>query len=314
MGSELASDRRASDRRASDRRASDRREGVRRSVIGAVAACTLGLLAGCAQTGSDVPRTEASAGLAEAAGPGDQLAQNALSDIYADGAGGYGEIWDPLEPVNRFIFAINETIDIFLLRPIAVTYRFWTPDGVQHTVTNFVRNLDAPVVLVNDLLQGEWVRAENTAGRFFINSIAGFGGLFDVATPSGYPYHEEDFGQTLGSYGVGPGLYVVLPLFGPSNARDAVGLLVDSYTDPWNNLARAKDAPEYMYARGALKGLDLRARNIDTLDEVKRDAIDYYARLRSLYTQRRADQILNASDEEDAAGTVISEAEQRSSL
>lgn len=299
--------------------------GVRKTVLGALSSAALALLAACAQTGelqtAEIPPAEVQtaevptadrAGATSSAHP--QVAQSALSDIYADDAGAYGDIWDPLEPVNRFVFAINETIDIFLLRPIAVTYRFWTPEGVQRSVTNFTRNLGAPVVLVNDLLQGEWDRAETTAGRFFINSTAGFGGLFDVATPTGYAYHEEDFGQTLGSYGVGPGLYVVLPLFGPSNARDAVGLLVDSYTDPWNNLARAKDTPEFIYARGALTGLDLRARNIDTLDEVKRDAIDYYARLRSLYTQRRAEQIRNASDAEDAAGTVISDAGQRSSL
>lgn len=286
----------------------------KRAAFALVAALSLAVLGGCAQTG-EATGTGAAGGLTEASAPNDQqLAQSVLSDIYDDDEGGIGDVPDPLEPVNRFIFAINDAIDTFLLRPIAVTYRFWTPEGVQHTVTNFVRNLDAPVVLMNDLLQGEWDRAEVTASRFFINTTAGFGGLFDVASASGYTYHEEDFGQTLGSYGVGPGIYVVLPVFGPSNARDAVGLLVDSYADPWNAWARAEDAEEYMYARGAVKGLDLRARNIDTLDEVKRDAIDYYARLRSLYTQRRAEQIRNVSDEKDAAGTLISEEGQRSSL
>lgn len=297
-----------------------RKSGLRagRSVLGLAAVLSLGLLAGCAQPETAAPQLTASggtvkAGVIKASLPGDQqFAQNDLSDIYGDTSA--GDIWDPLEPVNRFIFAINDALDTFLIKPIAVTYRFWTPEGVQHTVTNFVRNLGSPVVLLNDMLQGEWDRAGTTAGRFFINSTAGFGGLFDVASKSGYPYHEEDFGQTLGSYGVGPGLYVVLPLFGPSNARDAVGLLVDSYTDPWNDLARVEGSDEFLYGRAAVTGLDLRARNIDTLDEVKRDAIDYYARLRSLYTQRRADQIRNTSDAEDAAGTVISEAGQRSSL
>lgn len=288
--------------------------GLRPALAGALA-CAVGLLAGCAQPASEAPQLGTGAATTKASHVADeQLAQNALSDIYADQNDAFGAIWDPLEPVNRFIFAINETLDIFILKPIAVTYRFWTPEGVQNSVTNFVRNLDAPVVFANDLMQGEWERAETTASRFFINSIAGFGGLFDVAAASGYPYHEEDFGQTLGSYGVGPGLYVVLPLFGPSNARDAVGLLVDSYTDPWNNWARVEDTPEFIYARGGLEGLDLRARNIETLEEVKRDAIDYYARLRSLYTQRRAEQIRNASDDEDAAGIVVSEAGQRGSL
>ncbi len=295
-------------------------KGIRapRWALAAAAALSLAALGGCAQPGAHDTYRGATGGLIEAASPGDQpqLAQSALSDIYADDGGSYGAIWDPLEPVNRFVFAINDALDTFIIKPIAVTYSFWTPDGVKKSVTNFVRNLDAPVVLANDLMQGEWERAETTASRFFINSIAGFGGLFDVASASGYPYHEEDFGQTLGSYGVGPGLYIVLPLFGPSNARDAVGLMVDSYLDPWNNYARIEDTEEFIYARGALKGLDLRARNIETLDEIKRDAIDYYARLRSLYTQRREEQIRNASDDEDAGtGTVISEVEeQRTSL
>lgn len=284
-----------------------------RTARGLVGALALGFLAGCAQSG-DAPQLDA-ASVTEAITPGErQVAQSVLSDIYSDEAGAFGDIPDPLEPVNRFIFAINDAIDTFLLKPIAVTYRFWTPQGVQNSVTNFVRNLDAPVVLVNDLLQGEWDRAEVTASRFFINTTAGFGGLFDVASASGYPYHDEDFGQTLGSYGVGPGIYVVLPVFGPSNARDAVGLLVDSYTDPWNNWARVEGEEEWMYARGALEGLDLRARNIDSLDEVRRDAIDYYARLRSLYTQSRVDQIRNAANDEEAAGMMISDAGQPSSL
>ncbi|SME97714.1 phospholipid-binding lipoprotein MlaA [Tistlia consotensis] len=283
-----------------------------RSALGLAAVLSLGLLAGCAQPNAGAPQIGASGGLIDAAQPGDQqFAQSDLSDIYSDASP--GDIWDPLEPLNRFIFAINDALDTFLIKPIAVTYHFWTPAGVQHSVTNFVRNLGAPVVLLNDVLQGEWDRAEMTAGRFFINSTAGFGGLFDVATDSGYPYHDEDFGQTLGTYGVGPGLYVVLPLFGPSNARDAVGLLVDSYTDPWNDLARVEDSNTFLYGRAAVTGLDLRARNIDSLDEVKRDAIDYYARLRSLYTQRRADQIRNSSDAEDAAGTVVSDAGKNSS-
>lgn len=289
----------------------------KRSVgLGFAATLVLGVLAGCAQPATEGPQIGASGGLIDAAHPGDQqFAQSALSDIYSDEAANTGAIWDPLEPVNRFIFAINDAVDTFVIKPIAVTYAFWTPEGVQKSVTNFVRNMGAPVVLANDLLQGEWSRAETTASRFFINTTAGFGGLFDVAAASGYPYHDEDFGQTLGSYGVGPGLYVVLPLFGPSNARDAVGLLVDSYIDPWNNWARIEDADEFLYARTALRGLDVRARNIDALDEIRRDAIDYYARLRSLYTQSRVDQIRNTSEGGgDAAGTTISEAGQSSSL
>ena len=203
------------------------------------------------------------------------------------------EVSDPLEIPNRFIFAINQTLDVAVIRPVAVLYRELVPGPARDSVQNFMRNLRAPVVLANDLLQGDADRAKVTVRRFVINSTAGLLGLFEVAEGMGYPWHDEDFGQTLGVYGVGEGIYLVLPLFGPSNARDATGLVVDHFMDPFTYIADEAGKEEWLLASAALRGIDLRSRNIETLDEIERDAIDYYARLRSLYTQHRRNLIEN---------------------
>ncbi len=155
------------------------------------------------------------------------------------------------------------------------------------------------MVLANDLLQGELERAETTLVRFFLNSTVGLLGLFDVAADWGYPYHDEDFGQTLAVHGVGEGFYLVLPVLGPSNPRDGIGRLVDTFLDPLTYVAQANDAEEYLIARTVVSGIDLRARNIETLDDLKRDSIDFYARIRSLYRQSRANAISNGEGQGD---------------
>ncbi len=200
---------------------------------------------------------------------------------------------DPLELFNRFAFSFNLALDTFIFRPGAATYRFLLPVEVRDSVRNALRNLSTPVVLANDLLQGEFERAETTLVRFFVNSTVGLLGLFDVAADWGYPYHDEDFGQTLAVHGVGEGFYLVLPVLGPSNPRDGIGRLVDTFLDPLTYVAQANDAEEYLFARTAIKGIDFRARNIETLDDLKRDSIDFYARIRSLYRQSRANAISN---------------------
>ena len=126
---------------------------------------------------------------------------------------------DPIELFNRFAFSFNLALDAVIFRPAAATYRFLLPVEVRDSVRNVLRNLKSPVVLANDLLQGEFARAGDTVVRFLVNSTIGLLGLFDVAADSGYPYHDEDFGQTLGVHGVGEGLYIVLPVLGPSSAR-----------------------------------------------------------------------------------------------
>ncbi len=200
---------------------------------------------------------------------------------------------DPIELFNRFAFSFNLALDTFIFRPAAATYRFLLPVEVRDSVRNALRNLRTPVILANDLFQGELDRAETTLVRFFVNSTVGLLGLFDVAADWGYPYHDEDFGQTLAVHGVGEGFYLVLPIFGPSNPRDGIGILVDIFLDPLTYVAEANDAEEYLLARTVISGIDLRSRNIEALDDLKRDSIDFYARIRSLYRQKRANEIRN---------------------
>lgn len=211
----------------------------------------------------------------------------------------FGPDNDPLELMNRFTFAFNDMVDTMVLQPAAATYRFLVPDPVQDGVRNVLRNLNGPVILANDLFQGELDRAGDTAMRFLINSTIGLAGIFDVASEWGYEYHDEDFGQTLGTWGVGEGFYLVLPILGPSSLRDATGLVVDSVMDPWPYVLDHFDVVDdttnswISIGRRGLEGIDLRARNIETVEAIKQDAVDYYARMRTLYRQNREAQINN---------------------
>lgn len=200
---------------------------------------------------------------------------------------------DPLEVPNRFIFAFNQTLDVAIIRPAAVLYRDLVPEYLRQRVHLFLRNLSEPVTLANDLLQGDLERAGTTADRFLLNSTGGVLGFWDVATDLGHPYHEEDFGQTLGVHGVGEGPYLVLPLLGPSNLRDATGKVVDIFLDPFFYIAEETGKEEWQLYRFLMDGLDFRTRNLETLDEIERDALDFYARLRSLYRQKRDAEIRN---------------------
>ncbi len=206
----------------------------------------------------------------------------------------YEEANDPLEEFNRHIDKANRTFDRYVFRPIAGAYSTGVPMPLRDALRNFFDNLRAPVILANDLLQGEGERAGITVARFLTNTTLGLGGFIDTADKVfGLEFHDEDFGQTLAVWGVDEGFYLVLPLIGPSNPRDAVGIVVDSFLDPWNYLLTAADIEYGPAVRSILNGIDLRAHNIDTLDEIERTSIDYYATLRSLYRQRRADEIRN---------------------
>jgi phospholipid-binding lipoprotein MlaA len=206
-----------------------------------------------------------------------------------------GEVWDPLETPNRFLFALNKTLDTFILRPVAVTYRDLTPNGVQRGTRNVLNNLGEPVTAFNELAQGEATRAVQTVARFLINSTIGILGIFDVAKDFGLPHTKEDFGQTIGVWAKAPpedgGPYLVLPLVGPSNARDAVGLLVDYLVDPFRIAAEHFDVEWLLYARGGLEAVDGRSRTLQALDDLEKNSVDYYSAVRSAYTQRRAAQI-----------------------
>ncbi len=200
---------------------------------------------------------------------------------------------DPLELLNRFTFSFNMALDTVIFQPVAAYYRFLFPVQVRDSVRNVFRNLRSPLILINDLLQGETERAETTLVRFIVNSTVGVLGLFDVAADLGHPYHDEDFGQTLAVHGVGEGFYLVLPIIGPSNPRDGVGILADIYLDPVTYAAESADAEDWLIVRLVAEGIDRRSRNIEIIEDLRRDSIDFYARVRSLYRQSRTNEINN---------------------
>ncbi|HIF17320.1 MAG TPA: VacJ family lipoprotein [Cycloclasticus sp.] len=190
---------------------------------------------------------------------------------------------DPLEYVNRGVFSFNETADEYVLEPVVKGYQYVTPAAIDNGVTNFFSNLDDVVVVVNDILQLKFNQALSDGGRVVVNTTIGLLGFVDMATDMGMPKHNEDFGQTLGAYGVGTGPYIVLPILGSSTLRDTVGLVGDSFVDPIQQL-HDSDA---MWATIGLKIVDTRAGLISTkkiADQASLDAYDFH---RSAYFQRR---------------------------
>ena len=197
---------------------------------------------------------------------------------------------DPWEPVNREIFAFNQVADKYVIRPVAIGYRDVVPEFARNRIRDFLDNLNEPVIFMNNMLQGEGGRAATTVTRFIVNSTVGVGGLYDVLGANGVKQETGDFGQTLYRWGVPPGPYLVLPVFGPSNPRDAIGIYgVDGMADPFNRLVDGTiyNKPTYMYVREGLQGIDLRSRNIETLDQLERDSLDFYAKMRSVSRQYR---------------------------
>lgn len=209
---------------------------------------------------------------------------------------------DPLEPFNRYMLAINQAADTVVLRPVAVTYRDLIPYPVQDAVHNFLTNLTEPVTLLNQLLQGQVDEAGHTLGRFMTNSVLGLGGAIVIVDIDDQPGEREDFGQTLGSWGVDEGFYLVLPLIGPSNARDSVGMIVDFFTDPFNVWAVTASDQGYDFIRAGLTVVDTRVRTIEAIDALEADSLDFYARLRSAYTQSRRADIENRTSSDNPFG------------
>ncbi len=217
-----------------------------------------------------------------------------LDDLLAEDTSG-GEANDPLEPMNRFIFGFNLILEDFIFRPVAYTYNAVVPDPGRTAISNFLDNLSSPIVLLNDLLQGEFGRAFDTTQRMLINTTIGIGGLWDAAAWMGIEEHREDFGQTLAVWGVGEGFYLVLPVLGPSNPRDAIGKFgVDSYLDPVNMWLDDEGEDELYWARVGMTGLVEYADIVEELDTLRETSLDYYAAIRSLYRQKRDADIRNA--------------------
>jgi phospholipid-binding lipoprotein MlaA len=193
---------------------------------------------------------------------------------------------DPWEKTNRDIFDFDLRVDHAVARPIAEGYRAAVPEPVRDGIHNALTNLNAPVVLANDVLQGDGDKAVNTAGRIVINSTVGIGGLIDVASKIGIPGHDNDFGITLGKTNIAEGSYLVLPFAGPMPPRDLLGKAVDQAFDPLTYV-RFHGKDTWMVVRFGIGILDLRASNLDAVETIERSSIDFYATTRNLYRQNR---------------------------
>ncbi len=200
---------------------------------------------------------------------------------------------DPLEPTNRVFYAINNGLDTVILRPAALAYRYVVPGAVREGLHNVLSNIGTPVALTNDMLQGKPRRAGDTAMRFVINTTAGVLGIFDVAKKLGYPDHDTDFGMTLAIWGVPEGPFLFLPVLGPSDPRDASGFGVDIAIDPFTWVGGPHDTglTAFNWSRYGLNAVDARERVLDSIDQIKKTALDPYATFRSLYRQHRRAQI-----------------------
>jgi phospholipid-binding lipoprotein MlaA len=196
---------------------------------------------------------------------------------------------DPFEEINRITFAVNQTIDGVLLKPLAEIYVGAVPKWGRERINDALNNLGEPVNFANAMLQWELERAVTSMLRFAFNSTIGLAGFFDVAGGIGLERADEDFGQTLGVWGVGEGPYLMLPLFGPSNPRDAVGMGADWLMDPFTRALRSHER----YQRFIARGIDQRALHIEDLETLEETSIDFYSAMRELYRQHRMNEIRN---------------------
>lgn len=236
--------------------------------------------------------------LAQTAEPAQTQAQPAPQDQYEDiwanepAPADEGANADPWEDFNRAMFATHEAVDRAVLEPVTRGYRAVTPEPVRNSVRSFLRNLRSPVILANDLLQGEFSRAGRTVVRFGLNSTVGFLGLFDPATGLGIERHDEDFGQTLAVWGVDSGPYLFIPLMGPTTLRDGGGMIVDTAFHPMT-YARFENADTVRVASAALSGISARESVLDTVDGIRSDSLDPYVTIRTSYLLLRRSAIQN---------------------
>jgi len=198
---------------------------------------------------------------------------------------------DPWESWNRGVYKFNDALDRGVEKPIAKTYVKVVPQPVRTGVTNFFTNLNTPTVMVNDALQGKFLAAANDLGRFVLNTTVGIAGILDPATPAGLARNDEDFGQTLGKWGVHPGPFVELPILGPSDVRDVVGKVADTYTNPRDYIKNSW----IKYGLYVPYAIDLRA-SLLPLDSTLQTAYDPYVFVRDAYLQRRAYLVSDGKD------------------
>ena len=211
-----------------------------------------------------------------------------------------GEVKDCFETVNRGIFAFNQAIDGLIFEPLAKGY-LHLPSPIRTGTSNFVGNISTLLTIPNNVLQGDLGVAGKNSLRFIVNSTLGIIGIFDPASAIGLnSYEREDFGQTLGSWGIGEGCYIVLPVLGPSTARDAIGTLGNYMGgDAWYNVTVKNDTQYFSdfdyYASKGAGGVDFRAKNFEDINNLEENSIDFYASVKSLYLQDRRKRIANAS-------------------
>jgi len=211
-----------------------------------------------------------------------------------------GEVKDCFESVNRVTFKFNQVLDGVIFEPVAKAYRI-LPSPVRAGTGNALDNLSTLVTVPNNILQGEFKKAGFNTGRFIVNTTVGLIGIFDVAEKIGFPeYEKEDYGQTLGVIGVGPGCYVVLPVLGPSTIRDTAGSFANLLGgDAWYNVTVTNDTQHFSdfdyYVSRASSGIDFRAKNIDSFENLEKNSMDFYASVRSLYLQDRQLKIANSN-------------------
>ena len=211
-----------------------------------------------------------------------------------------GEVKDCFESVNRATFKLNQVLDGVIFEPVAKAYRI-LPSPVRTGTGNALDNISNLVTIPNNILQGDFKKAGINTGRFAINTTVGIVGIFDVAQKIGFPeYEKEDYGQTLGVMGVGAGCYLVLPVLGPSTVRDTAGSFINVLGgDPWYN-ASVSGNNEYLndtayLTTRVLAGIDFRAKNIDSFENLEKNSMDFYASVRSLYLQDRQQKITNSN-------------------
>jgi phospholipid-binding lipoprotein MlaA len=211
-----------------------------------------------------------------------------------------GEVKDCFEVLNRGSFALNQGLDKIIFKPVAKAYR-GLPSSVRTGTSNALINLSSLITIPNNVLQGDLKKAGVNTGRFAINTTVGILGIFNVAKKIGFSdYEKEDYGQTLGAWGVGAGCYLVLPVLGPSTVRDTAGSFINILGgDPWYN-ASTHGNNEYLSDRNyiatkVLTGVDFRAKNLETIDNLEKNSMDFYASVRSLYLQDRQRKIANAN-------------------
>ena len=210
-----------------------------------------------------------------------------------------GEVKDCFEGLNRATFSLNQGLDKVIFKPVARGYRK-LPSPIRSGTSNALENISSLITIPNNILQGEFRKAGINTGRFAVNTTVGILGIFDVATKMNFPeYEREDYGQTFGAWGIGAGCYVVLPVIGPSTVRDAFGSFVNVLGgDPYYNASvhgnnQYLDKDLYMTTK-IISGIDFRAKNLDTIDNLEKNSMDFYASVRSLYLQDRQQKIRNS--------------------